>query len=77
MKALAAEYGMSLRQAYRYIQEAERLDAELPVPDATMAFTVKLPTGLINAVRDYGQRMGRPLSEVVAEALRTFLSEER
>ena len=68
---------MSLRQAYRYVQEAEDLDAELPVPDPTMAFTVKLPTGLIGAVRGYAQRTGRTLSEVVAEALRRLLSEDR
>jgi len=76
-KALAAEYGMSLRQAYRYVQEAEGLDTELPVPDRTMAFTVKLPTGLISALRGYARRTGRTLSDVVAEALRRFLSEDR
>ena len=76
-KSLAAEYGMSLRQAYRYVREAEGLDAELPIPDRTMAFTVKLPTGLITALRGYTRRRGRTLSDVVAEALRRFLSEDR
>ena len=76
-KALAAEYDMSLRQAYRYVQEAGGLESELPVPDRTMAFTVKLPLRLIAALREYAQRTGRTLSDVVSEALRRFLFEDR
>lgn len=76
-KALAAEYGLSMRQAYRYVQEAEGLDTELPVPDRTIAFTVKLPTRLITALREHTRRTGRTLSDVVAEALRKFLFEDR
>ena len=76
-RALAAEYGISRRQAYRYVQEAEGLDAELPVPDRTMAFTVKLPTRLISALRQHARRTGRTLSDVAAEALRRFLFEDR
>jgi|TARA_B100002003_G_scaffold238034_1_gene255802 hypothetical protein len=76
-KSLAAEYGISIRQAYRYVQEAEGLDAELPVPDRAIAFTVKLPTRLITSLREHTRRTGRTLSEVVAEALRKFLLEDR
>ena len=76
-RALASEYGMSMRQAYRYVQEAEDLDTEMPVPDRSLAFTVKLPTRLIFALRDHTRRTGRTLSEVVAEALREFLFEDR
>ena len=76
-KSLAAECGISMRQAYRYVQEAEGLDAELPVPDRVIAFTVKLPTRLIAALREHTRRTGRTLSDVVAEALRKFLFEDR
>jgi AcrR family transcriptional regulator len=76
-KALAAECGMSIRQAYRYVQEAEGLETELPVPDRSMAFTVKLPTRLITALREHTRRTGHTLSEVVSEALRKFLFEDR
>ena len=75
-KALAAEYGLSLRQAYRYVKEAEGLDTEVPVPDRTLAFTVKLPTRLIIALRQHTRRTGCTLSDVVSEALRRFLFEE-
>ncbi|MBC8443464.1 ribbon-helix-helix protein, CopG family [PVC group bacterium] len=76
-RALAAKYDMSMRQAYRYVQEAEGLHAELPLPDRSLAFTVKLPRRLIAALRDHTRRTGRTLSEVVAEALRKFLFEDR
>lgn len=76
-KALAAKYGLSLRQAYRYVQEAEGLDSELSVPDRTMAFTVKLPARLITALRVHARRTGRTLSDVVAEALRRVLVKDR
>ena len=76
-KSLAAEYGLSMRQAYRYVQEAEGLETELPMPDRTIAFTVKLPTRLIDALREHTQRTDRTLSDVVAEALRRFLFEDR
>jgi hypothetical protein len=75
--ALAAQYGLSVRQAYRYVEEAGRLEGELPVPTPTLAFTVKLPTGLIRALRTYAGRTQRTLSEVVAEALRRLLAEDR
>jgi predicted DNA-binding transcriptional regulator YafY len=75
-KALAAKYGMSLRQAYRYVKEAEGMDTELPLPDRTIAFTVKLPMGLITSLRGFARRRGRTLSDVVTEALRRFLSED-
>lgn len=76
-KTLATDCGMSLRQAYRYVQEAEGLDTELPVPDRTMAFTVKLPAQLITALRGHARRTGRTLSDLVAEALRRLLFGDR
>lgn len=76
-EALAVQYGLSLRQAYRYVEEAGRLEGELPVPTPTVAFTVKLPTGLIGALRAYARRTQRTLSEAVAEALRRLLAEDR
>lgn len=75
--ALAAEYGLSVRQAYRYVEEAGSLEEELPVPTPTLAFTVKLPIGLISALRAYAGRTERTLSEVVAEALQRLLAEDR
>jgi predicted DNA-binding transcriptional regulator YafY len=76
-KALAAQYGISRRQAYRYVHEAEATGTQVPIPDKKIAFTVKLSQGLIRAVRHYANSTGKTLSEVVAQALEAFLQSGR
>ena len=49
-KALAAQYGISRRQAYRYVHEAEISGKQVPIPAQKIAFTVKLPKNLIQAI---------------------------
>lgn len=72
-EALAAEYGISIRQAYRYVNEAGLVEEEIPVPDQKMAFTVKLSQGLLVALRQYTNKTGQTLSDAVTQALETFL----
>lgn len=73
-RRLAAEHGLSLRQAYRYVEQARGEPDECPIPPATMAFTVKLPVPLIAALRTQARRCGRPLSAVVSEAVQQWLA---
>lgn len=75
-RRLAAQHGLSVRQAYRYVEQARGLVEEQPVPAASMAFTVKLPVPLIRALRNQAQRRGRPLSEVVTEAVQQWLARD-
>lgn len=72
-EVLAAEYGISVRQAYRYVNEAGSIKEDLPVPDRKMAFTVKLSQNLIVALRQYTQKTEITLSDAVTQALETFL----
>src|SRR2546425_1114487 len=44
---LVATAGVSHRQAYRYVEQAQRLKAPVPVEDAKIAFTVKLSQSLM------------------------------
>jgi predicted DNA-binding transcriptional regulator YafY len=74
---LAARYGISKRQAYRYVHEAELLGKQIPVPEAKIAFTVKLSQGLIQALRQYAKSTGQTLSEIVTQALEGFLRKGR
>lgn len=71
--ALAAEYGMSRRQAYRYVHEAEVMGKEVPIPEKKIAFTVKLSQNLIQAVRQRAKSTGQSLSDIVTQALEAFL----
>ena len=75
--ALSSQYGMSKRQAYRYVKEAEAAGRKIPVPDQKAAFTVKLSKSLTLALRKYAQFRGQTLSEVVTQALEAFLYKGR
>jgi hypothetical protein len=74
--ALAVQYGMSRRQAYRYVHEAEVIGQEVPIPEKKMAFTVKLSQNLIQALRHCAKATGQSLSDLVTEALEAFLSKD-
>jgi hypothetical protein len=75
-RELAGRFGLSERQARRYV---ERAAASGPVeaPQATTVFTVKLPVGLVARVRAHAAASGRTISSVVAQALEERLSRGR
>ncbi|MDA1272654.1 MAG: hypothetical protein O2960_01190 [Verrucomicrobia bacterium] len=68
---------VSTRQAYRYVQQAQSISKPLPIPETKAVFTVKLPVSLIERVRQDARRESRPISDVVGEALESFLSKRR
>ena len=71
---LAQDCAISPRQAYRYVQQAQRLKRAVPVSEAKMAFTVKLSRSLIERVRQYAATRELSISEVVSRALLTVLA---
>jgi AraC-like DNA-binding protein len=77
VERLAQECAISPRQAYRYLQQAERLARPVPVAEAKQAFTVKLPGSLIRRVRLYAAATGTSISEVVGRALLAWLHRSR
>ena len=77
VERLAQDCAISPRQAYRYLQQAQRLTAPVPVSEAKRAFTVKLPHSLIRRVRGYATATGASISEVVSRALLAFLGRGR
>ena len=74
---LATAYGMSKRQAYRYLNEAQNQSHPVPVPTRKIAFTVKLSEGLVEQVRHHALLSGQTLSELVSHALEAFLGKGR
>jgi hypothetical protein len=70
---LITHYGISRRQAYRYLQQAQTAPGPLPVPEAKKVFTVKLSVGLIRQVRQQARRGGGTISQWVEAALRRNL----
>jgi predicted DNA-binding transcriptional regulator YafY len=75
--AMTEKYGISKRQAYRYIREAGKIGARIPIPDQKVAFTVKLSQSLIQALREYAKKSGKNLSQIVTQSLEGFLQNGR
>jgi hypothetical protein len=71
---LAQDCDISPRQAYRYVQQAQRLKHAVPVSEAKIAFTVKLSRSLIQRVRQYAATRELSISEVVSRALLSLLA---
>jgi hypothetical protein len=74
---LAQSCSISARQAYRYLEQAQRLKQPVPPSEAKLAFTVKLPHSLIRRVRAFAAAKGLSISEVVSRALLVLLPRGR
>ena len=74
---LARGASISLRQAYRYLQQAQQLKRPVPVGDAKMSFTVKLSRSLVDKLRGYAASTGLTLSEIVSRAILAMLHRGR
>ena len=72
---LIVHYGISRRQAYRYLQQAQSTPGPLPVPEEKIVFTVKLPRSLIGKLRQRARRERGTISHWVEGALRRSLNQ--
>jgi hypothetical protein len=66
---LAAQLGVSTRQAARYVQAAQQQSVPVSIPGGKDVVTVKLPKSLIRRVRQRARAQDRPISDWVAQAL--------
>jgi len=73
LSVIADRFGVSRRQAYRYIEEALRIKHTVPVPGRKVVFTVKVPEGLVSIIRHVANATGESLSAIVTQALKAFL----
>lgn len=74
-RAIAEASGVSIRQARRYVERA-MAQGRARVPEASVVFTVKLPTSLAARVREHAHQGDSTISAVVAGALEQFLSRQ-
>jgi hypothetical protein len=75
-RVLADRFAVSARQARRYVDRAVA-GGRVPVPEASVVFTVKLPAALAARVRSYAREAETTISAVVARALTEFLARGR
>jgi hypothetical protein len=74
-RVLADRYGVSVRQARRYVELAV-VRGRVDVPEANVVFTVKLPGSLADQVRARARAADATVSSVVARALAEYLRGE-
>ena len=77
MQRLSREFGLSERQAYRYLEEAAHLDRPVEVSEATVPITLKLPAGTARLLRAYARSSGQTIGAIVTRALAAFQSTQR
>jgi predicted DNA-binding transcriptional regulator YafY len=75
-RVLAERFGVSARQARRYVDQAA-VSGCRPVPEESVVFTVKLPSGVAVQVRTRAAESGSTISALVARALAEFLAAEQ
>src|SRR5258708_16132389 len=73
VEQLAQDCSISPRQAYRYLEQAQRLKQPVPPSEAKLSFTVKLPHSPIRRVRTLAAAKRLSITEVVSRALLALL----
>lgn len=72
-RQLAHQYGLSVRQGWRYVRDAAARSEPLEVAERKVVFTVKLPESLVRRVRAAAASRGKTLGALVSEALEEWL----
>jgi hypothetical protein len=72
--ALSRAFGLSRRQAYRYLELA-RAGSPAPLPvENSVTVTLKMPASLARSLREHANKRGVTTSQVVRQAVATFLT---
>ena len=64
---LTEAFGLSRRQASRYVQEAQAIKRPVPVVPASVAITVKVPEEIAAKLRTHAQATGTTIGDVSVE----------
>lgn len=75
--ALSREYGLSRRQAYRYLELARAGGPAAPVVENSITITLKMPKSLAGDLRAHASKHELTTSEVVRRAVSAFLAAKR
>jgi hypothetical protein len=71
--ALSRDFGLSRRQAYRYLEEAAAIGHSVPVTEPSVPITLKIPGSVVRDLRSYSAASGLTLGDIVARAVSRFL----
>ena len=73
---LADEFGMSQRQASRYVLQAQSIKRPVAVAAPSVAITIKVPEDIAAKLRAHAQATGSTIGDVVSRALLGLLRRE-
>jgi predicted DNA-binding transcriptional regulator YafY len=73
-EALTEQFGLSRRQAYRYLQQAEKMSSPVSLHEPNIPITFKLPADVIVQLRAHARANNLTIGETVAHAVRAFLA---
>ncbi len=76
-KALVQQFGLSLRQAYRYLQQAQEIKRPVQVSEPSIPITIKVPGDVVTKLRAYARASGMTIGQTVARAVLRFLAQAR
>ena len=77
VQRLSGQFGLSERQAYRYLEEATQLERPVEVIEASVPITLKVPEGTARLLRAYSKSTGLTIGAIVTRALAMFLNTQR
>ena len=72
--ALSRENGLSLRQAYRYLEEARKKAPLLSALQASVALSLKMPADLAQRLQAHAAASKLTTSEVMRRAVTAYLA---
>lgn len=72
---LSHRFGLSARQAGRYVRDARIMARPAEAVEASVPITIKIPGSLAATLRAQARSRGLSIGETVARALRRFFSE--
>src|SRR5215468_8660079 len=73
VRRLSREFDLSERQAYRYLEEASRIDRPVKIPETTVSVTLKLPPRTVELLRKYARSSGLTMGAIVTAAVNASL----
>ena len=77
VQSLSRDFGLSRRQAYRYLQAAQEIGHSVPVVEPSVPITLKMAGNIVRDLRAYSVTSGLTLGEIVTRAVTAFLATVR
>ena len=73
---LTEQFGLSQRQAHRYLREARAIKRPVPIAAPSVPITIKVPEDIATQLRAHAHATGCTIGEVVSRAVLALLARE-